>query len=76
MDALLTGAVPTVTEGGEAKALDLPPLPPSLAATAKNPPLAIFRASPAVLQQPLRSSVSMNSGRQPIAGQSEEIAQW
>ncbi len=38
MDALINGAVPTVTEGGEAKALDLPPLPPSLAPKARTSP--------------------------------------
>ncbi|MBT9748160.1 DEAD/DEAH box helicase [Desulfovibrio desulfuricans] len=47
MDALLTGAVPTVTEGGEAKALDLPPLPPSLAATAKKSPFSDFTGAEA-----------------------------
>ena len=38
MDAVLTGAVPTVTEGGRTKILTLPPLPPSLAKTAKKSP--------------------------------------
>lgn len=47
MDALLTGAVPTVMEGGEVKALDLPPLPPSLAATAKKTPFADFSGAEA-----------------------------
>lgn len=47
MDALLTGAVPTVMEGGEAKALVLPPLPPSLAATAKKSPFTDFTGAEA-----------------------------
>lgn len=38
MDALVTGAVPTVSEGGEVKPLTLPPLPPSLKAKARTSP--------------------------------------
>lgn len=38
LDALVSGAVPTVSEGGEAKPLGLPKLPPSLVAKVKISP--------------------------------------
>lgn len=43
LESLLTGAVPTVTSGGELKPLDLPTLPPSLVAKARKSPFTDAR---------------------------------